>query len=456
MTTHSKIYTASLLAFVLLAAACSDFLDKEQISDFSADGFYKTKDDARAGVYGIYNALQSALKTNFAFWGEGRADAVATHHASDPLALIQNNLTESMSSASWDNLYTVISRANYAIKYIPDVYDGDSGGDALIGQARALRALAYFYAVRVWGDVPLITEPYTSVEQDIFTEKTDRETVLKLIEEDLIFAADYCAASYSGEDARVLFTQGGANALLTHVYMWRQEYDKALITSEKVLNNSLYSLVAMKDWSSIFTAGYTHESIFEIGYNETQTNGLRVLYALGSDAEYFPSDLFKASFEDDDARQPLIYDLTAATPKMIWKYFGEDFNDESADASDQNIVLLRLADIMLLRAEALHQTDATVEALTLLNTIRQRAGLDALTEASATTQYGSVADAILHERAIELCYEGHRWFDLVRTNQAIATMNPINGLSDTQNLVWPISELALNANPNLIQNDFYR
>src|SRR5690606_9792647 len=124
---------------------------------------------------------------NFAFWGEGRADAVQTNHSGEPLLLKQNNLNPTINSASWNSLYQTISRANYAIKYIPDVFQGESeNGNQLMGQARALRALSYFYAVRIWGDVPLITDPYESVEQDIFIPRTDKELVLEQIEEDLL------------------------------------------------------------------------------------------------------------------------------------------------------------------------------------------------------------------------------------------------------------------------------
>ena len=111
-------------------------------------------------------------------------------------------------------------------------------------------------------------------------------------------------------------------------------------------------------------------------------------------------------------------------------------------------------DIVLLRAEALVQKGGTAniaEALTLLNSIRTRAGLPAFdTEADAVAMYGDMESAILHERSIELCYEGHRWFDLVRTGRAIEVMGPINGLSDEKNLVWPISQGALDKNPNLV------
>lgn len=446
-----------VLAIVLFSVmSCSqDILEKDPLSSFSAQGFYKTTSDAQAGVYGIYESTQSNYRVNFSYWGEGRADAVETNHSGDPLILKQNTLNKTMNSAQWNSLYQTISRANYAIKYVPEVSQSEFGLQ-LIGQAKALRALSYFYAVRIWGDVPLITEPYESVEQELFVDRTDQEVVLDQIIEDLIYAAENCRDSYGGDRDRIIITKGAANALLTQVYMWRKDYQNANLYADKVLENSLYSLVSISDWSKIFTSGYSNESIFEVGYNEVQTNALRVLYALGSDSDYFPSEKFRNSFEEGDLRKTMIYDTTSVQPRKIWKFFGEGFNDESPDPSANNIVLVRLADIILLKAEAQNQLGLTAEALDLLNIIRDRAGLPELDEAGANDAYGDVEGAILHERSIELSYEGHRWFDLVRTGKAIEVMQPINGLSDEANLVWPIHEDALNRNPNLDQNSFYQ
>jgi len=451
------IYKILIGIILVLPMACSEeFLNKEPISSFSAQGFYQSESDAQAGIYGIYDGLQSALRLNFSFWGEGRADNVNSYHSGDPQRLLQNTLNKTISSANWTALYLMISRANYAIKYVPTIFEEDDvDGLELLGQARALRALAYFYAVRVWGDVPLIIEPYESVEQDIFVKRTDKELVLDQIEEDFLFAAENCTESYGGDADRILITKGAAYAFLTQVYMWRHKYQDAIDAAQVVMDNSMYSLVTIGNWNKIFDAGYSDESIFEIGYNETQTNSLRVLYAIGSDSHYFPSKLFRASFEAGDLRQDLIYDKTLAPPKMIWKFFGPNFDDESADPSDNNIVLVRLADIMLLKAEAHNMLGETDLALGLMNTIRLRAGLPELDEQDAIDLYGDVESAILHERSIELCYEGHRWFDLVRTGKAIEVMGPINGLSDEANLVWPIYEDNLNRNPSLEQNSFY-
>lgn len=459
-----KYFNSVIIAFILLVpfSCVNDILDKSPVSSFSAKGFYQTTSDAQAGIYGIYDAAQSAFRLNFAYWGEGRADNVKTAQSGEGLALMQNNLNESSSSGDWTALYTMISRANYAIKYIPNVYaPGDAAGNQLIGQAKALRALAYFYLVRVWGDVPLITEPYTSIQQDIFVKKTDKETVLNQIEEDLKYAATNCVTKFNSNNDRIMFNQGAANALLTQVYMWRKKYAEALITSSLVMSNGLYSLVTnMGEWGNIFTTGYSKESIFEVGYSDSETNSLRTLYAIGSYAIYVPSDKFKQSVESGDLRIDYVYNTTLADPKAIWKFLGKGVSDEVSTVSKQDIVLIRLADIMLLRAEALNKLGGTAnkaEALSLLNTIRTRAGLPAFdSEAAAIAKYGDMESAILHERSIELCYEGHRWFDLVRTGKAISTMGTINGLSDERNLVWPIYIGILNKNPNMEQNEYYK
>src|SRR5690606_25555461 len=97
-------------------------------------------------------------------------------------------------------------------------------------------------------------------------------------------------------------------------------------------------------------------------------------------------------------------------------------------------------DIILLKAEAHNQLGEVEQALILLNLIRSRAGLPNLDQAGAISMYGDVQSAISHERLIELSFEGHRWFDLVRQGKAIEVMNPINGLDDERNLVWPIHE----------------
>ncbi|MCW2263050.1 MULTISPECIES: RagB/SusD family nutrient uptake outer membrane protein [Sphingobacterium] len=446
------------ILFLSVTSCSNSLLDKEPISNFSGEGYYKKPSDAQAGVNGIYNGLQTLFRQNYAHWGEGRADNVVTRHAGDPGALQQNTLTPIINSARWDNFYTVISRANYAIKYIPQAF-GDEDSELkkqLLGQAHALRALAYFYLVRIWGEVPLVIEPYEGLGQDLFVKKNTEAEVLAKVEEDLMLATENCATNYSGAGNRVLITKGAAYAFLTQLYMWQKKYAQAIEMSEKVLADPQYTLVSIEDWNNIFVKGSSAESIFEVGYNEVQTNNLRIWYAMGSDSDYVPSTSFIASIEPGDLRKPRIYDVSQVQPRKIWKFFGQGFNDESPEPSAGNMVLTRVADILLLKAEAHANLNQPVESLDLLNRIRIRAGLVALDQNKANIQFGNLLTGILHERSIELSFEGHRWFDLVRTGTAISTMKPINGLSDNRNLLWPIHEGELLKNPNLKQNEFYR
>ena len=268
-----KYIKTALVGIILLqVTACTDILDKDPVSSFSASGFYKTTADAQAGIYGIDDAAQSVFRMNFCYWGEGRADNVQTAQSGESLVLSSNNLTNTASSANWTALYTMISRANYAIAFIPGIYEDDNvQGKELLGQAHALRALAYFYLVRVWGDVPFITDPYTSGDQDIFISKTDRETVLDQVEADLQYAAANCIDRYNSNNDRIMFTRGGANGLLTQVYMWRHKYTEALATSSLVMSNSLYGLVPIADWGKMFSRGATEGEHLRIGYNDTET-----------------------------------------------------------------------------------------------------------------------------------------------------------------------------------------
>src|SRR5699024_5239100 len=164
-------YIIGSLLIVFGTMSCSDsLLDREPISSFPGQGFYKKPSDAQAGVNGIYNSMQSLFRLNFSYWGEGRADNVSTKHSGDPFALQQNALTPIVNSARWNDFYILLSRANYAIKYIPQVFSDEESDlkNQLLGQSKALRAIAYFYMIRIWGDVPLITDPYESIEQELF------------------------------------------------------------------------------------------------------------------------------------------------------------------------------------------------------------------------------------------------------------------------------------------------
>lgn len=134
--------------------------------------------DAKAGVSQMYTYFRSAMRENYFYWGEFRSDDFdpGASTAATQQRVIDNQLTTDLNCTKWTGLYQVINQANLCIKYLPNV-DMPSVSDRndLLGQAYGMRALAYLYAVRVWGDVPLFTEPNEEYSPSIYRERTDME-----------------------------------------------------------------------------------------------------------------------------------------------------------------------------------------------------------------------------------------------------------------------------------------
>jgi len=161
------------------------------------------------------------------------------------------------------------------------------------------------------------------------------------------------------------------------------------------------------------------------------------------------SEKLLAACEPGDARVPAVTLDAASTFPKYTKYLGTLTGTRETRFYDANIIIYRLADIVLLKAEILNELGRTEDAITELNRIRTRAALPATT---AQTQ-AEVKDAILQERYVEFCAEGKRWFDLVRNGVVTRELPTI---TNPGNLLWPINENILNANPRLEQNAFYR
>ena len=154
-----------LFSALLTFSSCSDFLNEKPISDLTAESFWQSGTDAEIGIVAIYSAFAEAMSPGLWDWGELRADNYVPHDkdAFDQKEMIYNTMSNDNQAAYWTNLYNVISRANAAIKYIPNITMTASTKNNLLAEAYAMRAWAYFYAVRVWGDVPMYTEPIEEI-----------------------------------------------------------------------------------------------------------------------------------------------------------------------------------------------------------------------------------------------------------------------------------------------------
>src|SRR5690242_1997456 len=159
-----------LLLTLLAATGCKKYLDQQPISSLSTESFWKTSDDAKLGVAAIYDGVQKALSGNGSYtdWGDARSDNFTYGGTGEnQINVSVNGLTSLTPAASWSNVYLTIGRANTAIKYLPNISTLSAvQRNDYLAQAYGIRAYMYFYAIRVWGGVPVRLEPYESITED--------------------------------------------------------------------------------------------------------------------------------------------------------------------------------------------------------------------------------------------------------------------------------------------------
>lgn len=467
---------------ILILPSCEGFLNEQPISEISADTFWKTRDDVRAGIAGMYDGLQAVVSARYIDWGDARSDNFTnggTGVGSINFAL--NGLTSNMGEANWDALYRTISRANLAIDNLPEI-SGSDVSDTFrnhnLAQAYAMRAYCHFMGVRVWGAVPLLLESVS--DRDYRPARTSAEEVLVSVISDLNTAVGLINPLEAGIYE---INIGGIYAMLTEAYMWQKEYQKALDSSDKLLEMNRFSLAQTPaEWKLTFTDPVnSKEAIWSLfwSFTEDGSNALASRIGSGTNTSPFimdPNLLEEWEQQQGDFRRYLTYDtlqaISTGAVQFIWKHFPLASNGEPASSlppSNQAEVrnsLYRLSDILLLRAEAFNKLGNQDLAIGILNQIKERSGLEPVSVDMFSNQE-ELENAILRERQFELYAEGKRWFDLRRTGKVITVMDPllrqrqelrglnVVGFGDAGLELFPISNDALNENPNLEQNSPY-
>lgn len=506
-----------LLALALLSvSSCDDLLDEQPISEIGAANFWKTNTDAKLGVAAVYDAMQPAYRTKHYLWGEFRADSytVGSESASaGNLELLYNDVTSGNAGAlRWNDFYNMINRANLAIKYIPTIngYNPD-----YLAEAYAIRAYAYFTAIRVWGAVPLFTEPIESSAQELQKTRTDGNTILNdVVIPDMLKAEELMTQIAD----KYRFSLTSIWALQAEVSMWQKDYNKVKELIERIIASNEYNLVTTPEaWQDLFlndiqegAAGKVMtgpELMLSIRFDiaEPRDNpgstfanraGIFALFFAGLPSYTISPRLenkWISKFPIDSAEWVTKYPNTPALTKVLgddgalqtvygdWRYYmcreggtnlssreiGEarlakyNKTNYSQNFDDSDMVLYRYSDMLYMLAEVENQLGNSARALELVNQIRAARQLPLV----AADEFGASVDVredyILDERQLELLGEGKRWWDLVRTGKALQVMNPIldsleGGVSLTQErLLLPIYDEHLIENPNLTQTPGY-
>ena len=483
----------NLIAIALLGfsfSSCSDFLEQNPQTDLSENDFYKTADDILSAVNGAYSSLQEGdIYGNWYVFGEIPSDntrnqlsgSVTTQNEFDQFYIDTQN---SMIANFWKAAYKVINRTNTILGRIDGIEINTELANRYKLECKFIRALMYFNLVRVYGDVPLVLKEISISESyDILREP--KENVYNQIIADLKEAQDLPVSYSTAEDGRA--TQGAAKALLANVYMTLHKYAEAETILAEIINSGRYSLLENTP-GSLNIDGYKNvfspvnhnskEGIFEIqflkgGYGEgsnyannfaPENSGTNVVAVGGTGGNNIPEmDIYNA-YEEGDLRRDFsmslgYYDNRKNNEWVESRYVCKfmDVPYQNNDASN-NYPVIRYADVILMYAEALNQNGKTAEACKYLKLTRRRGFGYQTTETSPvdlqTTDKAQFALMVEQERRVELAFENHRWFDLIRTGRAVEVMRSKGFSLNETNLICPIPQKQIDVNPKLTQNDY--
>lgn len=476
----------------LVLSSCDDFVDLKPISSGTDETAYLTAKDAEAALTGVYDSFSQ----EYYIWDNILINDVRSDNyyagGDDNNIIEYENLKVSPTNKrlfeDWGQLYNAISKANVVLKRVPAITDPlftETRRTQIIGEAYFLRAYHYYNLVKTWGGVPLIIEPVTSTEPGE-TQKprnTEAEVYTQIIA-DLELALERLPDTY-GADASVnkaRATKGAANALLAKVYAQKpdRDYAKVITYCDAVINSPAgYTLLA--NFSELFDGSHYNnaESIMEVQFvGGTEGNWGPALLLPPSITSttwrkfVVPShDLINAfDAEGDEVRKnaSILFEQ-APWVDEYWSPvvngtipFAYKWKDAGGGNSTNRQYIFRLADILLLKAEALNDQGNVEGARTIVDQVRDRVGLDPTT----ATDAAEMKLAIEKERRLELCQEGQRWDDLKRYGSTVTVMNALQELNlvtnvvkvydmQTYKLVMPIPQQERNLNKQLGQNDLY-
>ena len=511
LNTNKKVI--AVLLVLSSAVACTDKLDVFDENNPTTQSYFKTALELQNGVNAIYSSLRSAqlVGREWFFTHDMRGGECASGGAqleaprAELLKQSSPAPSNSVMSDVWSGSYRMINRANLVISKAPGITDNTALRDRLVGEAKFLRAWAYFELVSQWGDIPVYTEPITSSVD--FKGKSPAADVYTLIISDVTDAVAKLPANYGSSD-RGRATKGAANTLLGKVQMQKGDYAAAKAALLQVYGQ--YSLVNFlwnfdgdikSDAGVLITAGheFNAESIFEVVFVDKGDNNFNWGYnGEGSTSpmsgvrnqEYgitwgnvIPSDRLLNEFESGDPRYALsIYEegnqiltapgavdninnpsvvpltLTAAAmniatstrggvvkKRFFRKYNIYEYVNSGFHPGGVNQRVYRYADVLLMLAECEAEVGTPAQAAIYINQVRGRAGV-AMAPVTLTTKNAALL-AVMHERAVELGAEEVASIDILRWRKKgyypSITTDPVPG----QTSLFPIPASEISANP---------
>lgn len=446
-----KTLGMGLLAAGLLAA-CDSPLDTNPSDSVPADEALNTPQKLGVAVNGLYDAFQDNgidFNRNLLIYPELYADNLDffdTYVTDQEVENHDVNATNGGVGGLWRGAYDGINRANEVLAAIPDVDDLDpDDADQYRGEALFVRAYMYFVLAEFFGGVPLVETPTRSIPTPDQAE-VERATLAQtyaLVERDLREARSLLGDPlYPGRAGYY-----AATALLARANLYAGDYADAYAYSDEVIRSNEYSLVS--DYAANWRNKNGPESILEVQYTVNDPSSFSGWLNPQGRFSFSPSQTLMAAYDSvgDVERYNFVVQEDARGAVYTGKYF-------RIESSDDNYILLRLAEQYLIRSEAAARLNLLAQARQDINVIRNRAGLGDLPATVDTPN--EILLANLEERHRELALEGHRFFDLRRMRDIPQVNGYLASMYDGEfRLLFPIPQTELDANQLLTQNPGY-
>jgi len=473
-------------------SSCSNFLNLNDPSTVSAGNFWNNITEAESALASCYNALYlQGLYYNYyngcdprALDGNGTDDGVPGNAWPSPpqSALSRGNLVPSHELVKdvWNTCYKGIARCNDVISSVPEMGDGKidpQDADRIMGEAKFLRAYFYHYLTFLFRDVPLSIKPVTTGNMPV-SKKAD---VVKFIIDDLKAVAESEALPQkvpAAERGRV--SRGAAWALLCRIYLYNQQWTEAADAALKVMSQQDYGYALEPDYLKLFSeAGVTsNEIIFAVRFSGTAggaNNELRGFLSTRYNQDYFtlytPSSSLLNEYYDRNGNPSTSIDPDIRDPRWKYNFIGvteslvngqevlsgyinkyQDYTVTQKWYDDQDYYVIRYADVLLMRAEALANSGGSqTEIESLINQIRDRDSVKMPhVTPSEITASGGILNVIKHERRVELAFEGFRYFDLKRWGE-YSKLSEYKFIGEEKSHVWPIPQDEIDNNKAIVQ-----
>lgn len=461
-----------VVTFLCFPSCSEDFLERPPEDSYSAATFYKTVDQVEASANHLYSrpwynfisnvawAIGELSSGNGRTWDPRNADfdnfAITGEH---------NTLTQ-----AWESLYAVIAQSNSLINTLPDSVDPSVPQEVVnnsLGEARFIRATAYFYLVRIFGSVPIIADNTDYVLEPVVP-RNPEEDVYEFIKRDLMFAMEnlYDKTRGSNYDLNARVSSGSAKAMLAKIYLYEKNWAKAYELSNEVINSGEFKLYGGTGVDGDLSGSYydlfltandnNPESIFALQWSTSgqysEGNGLQSLFAQAGITGFSdgysaigPSLDLQNAYEDTE--QDLRYYATIMDPGSYYPDLNGGYTvSQNVDHQGTNVgvkkyvignaatnggggqqsypnntYILRYGELLLIHAEAaLNGGGSYDEGVRSLNKVRERAGLEPITNPNL--------EDVFQERRIELAFEFEFWYDVVRQGPEFA----LNFLANTE------------------------